>query len=574
MLSDFIFNFKFLLNKKDKLKITFLLFNHVINIFLDVLSIASVPAILIFILNKNEIEIEISFISKIVEYGVELIHSQSLTILLLLILIFFTIKTLLKIIYAYHITKFALDLTVNLSGKIIERKLSRSYLDFLKNNFLKFLNLMTAIVEDFVQGNFMISYNIIINIFTLIFYLIFLLIISFITTISLILMAIIAFTIYYFVTKKKFIFFGKHKLILLEKTISNIKDIFNSFKEIKVYGVENFFYKRFVETKKKWALNKLKFNFIAILPNLLKELGLILFILIIIVISLILKIEIEYIVVNISIFLVAALKIFPIVINLLKNVSKINYTKKTQSILIEELSKKTEIASGNKAIKFENSIILKDVSYSYNDEKIILENINLKINKGSFIGIRGESGEGKSTLVHIIMGLLNPRKGKIFIDNFNMSNGLNNHLSKLISYVPQKVTIINDSLRNNLLFGNDSAKITDKEILEVLEKVKLESIVYDHPKKLDTIIGETTIRASEGETQRFGIARALLQNREILILDEITSSLDEKNEINIMKVIKNLSKNSTIIMISHKSSTLDFSDQIYELKDKELQKIN
>ena len=85
MLSDFIFNFKFLLNKKDKLKITFLLFNHVINIFLDVLSIASVPAILIFILNKNEIEIEISFISKIVEYGVELIHSQSLTILLLLI---------------------------------------------------------------------------------------------------------------------------------------------------------------------------------------------------------------------------------------------------------------------------------------------------------------------------------------------------------------------------------------------------------------------------------------------------------------------------------------------------------
>ena len=574
MLSDFIFNFKFLLNKKDKLKITFLLFNHVINIFLDVLSIASVPAILIFILNKNEIEIEISFISKIVEYGVELIHSQSLTILLLLILVFLKIKTLLKIIYAYHITKFALDLTVNLSGKIIERKLSRSYLDFLKNNFSKFLNLMTAIVEDFVQGNFMISYNIIINIFTLIFYLIFLLIISFITTISLILMAIIAFTIYYFVTKKKFIFFGKHKLILLEKTISNIKDIFNSFKEIKVYGVENFFYKRFVETKKKWALNKLKFNFIAILPNLLKELGLILFILIIIVISLILKIEIEYIVVNISIFLVAALKIFPIVINLLKNVSKINYTKKTQSILIEELSKKTEIASGNKAIKFENSIILKDVSYSYNDEKVILENINLKINKGSFIGIRGESGEGKSTLVHIIMGLLNPRKGKIFIDNFNMSNGLNNHLSKLISYVPQKVTIINDSLRNNLLFGNDSAKITDKEILEVLEKVKLESIVYDHPKKLDTIIGETTIRAPEGETQRFGIARALLQNREILILDEITSSLDEKNEINIMKVIKNLSKNSTIIMISHKSSTLDFSDQIYELKDKELQKIN
>ena len=171
------------------------------------------------------------------------------------------------------------------------------------------------------------------------------------------------------------------------------------------------------------------------------------------------------------------------------------------------------------------------------------------------------------------MGIFNPTRGKVLLDGLDISTSTNSYL-KLISYIPQKVTIIDDSIRNNLLFGNETRKITDQEIINVLSKVKLENIVNEHLNKLDTKIGETTIRASEGEIQRLGIARALLQNREILILDEITSSLDEKNEMNIMKIIKNLSKDSTIIMISHKSSTLEFCDQVYNLKDKELQKIN
>ena len=571
MISELIYNFKFFLNRNFKIRLILLSFNHIINVLLDVLSVASIPAILVFFFNKNNIQVEIDLINGIVNYAVDFIQSKPTSLLLLLIFAFFTIKTILKITYFVFFTKFGYDLSVDISGKILKKKLSNTYLSYLQSNYSNFLNLMTTVIDDFVQNNLLISYNIIISFVTLLFYLIFLVAINPITTISLILISSISFAIYYFFTKKKFIFFGKHKLILVESTLSKIKDIFSSYKEIKIYGVEKFFYKRFITVKKAWAINKLKFTVISNLPKLLLEFGLIIIIFILLATSFILKLKISYIIINLTVFLIAAQKIFPVVIVLLRNFSKINYSKKAQIILVKELNQEVQNDKQEQNIDFKKSISLKEVNYGYNEEKNILKNIDLTINKGSFIGIRGASGQGKSTLVNIIMGILNPTSGKVFLDGLDISNKTNEYL-KLISYIPQKVTIIDDSIKNNLLFGNETRKITDQEIIKVLNKVKLENIVNNHPKKLDTIIGETTIRASEGEVQRLGIARALLQDREILILDEVTSSLDEKNEKNIMNIIKDLSKNSTIIMISHKNTTLEFCEEIYSLHDKRLTK--
>jgi len=571
MISELIYNFKFFLNRNFKIRLILLSFNHIINVLLDVLSVASIPAILVFFFNKNNIQVEIDLINGIVNYAVDFIQSKPTSLLLLLIFAFFTIKTILKITYFVFFTKFGYDLSVDISGKILKKKLSNTYLSYLQSNYSNFLNLMTTVIDDFVQNNLLISYNIIISFVTLLFYLIFLVAINPITTISLILISSISFATYYFFTKKKFIFFGKHKLILVESTLSKIKDIFSSYKEIKIYGVEKFFYKRFITVKKAWAINKLKFTVISNLPKLLLEFGLIIIIFILLATSFILKLKISYIIINLTVFLIAAQKIFPVVIVLLRNFSKINYSKKAQIILVKELNQEVQNDKQEQNIDFKKSISLKEVNYGYNEEKNILKNIDLTINKGSFIGIRGASGQGKSTLVNIIMGILNPTSGKVFLDGLDISNKTNEYL-KLISYIPQKVTIIDDSIKNNLLFGNETRKITDQEIIKVLNKVKLENIVNNHPKKLDTIIGETTIRASEGEVQRLGIARALLQDREILILDEVTSSLDEKNEKNIMNIIKDLSKNSTIIMISHKNTTLEFCEEIYSLHDKRLTK--
>lgn len=572
MFSDLIFNFKFFLDKKFKLKIISLFIVHIINVILDLVSVALIPAILVYFFNNRDIEVEIEIINKILDYAETIIHSISISWLLLIILIFFAIKTILKIVYFIFITKFGFDLNVNIAGKIAKKKLSSTYQNHLKNIYSNFFNTITNVTEDFVQNYFLISYNIIVNFVTLSLFIFFLLIVNPLITIAIISISSVSFFTFYIITKKKFIFFGKHKLILVEKTLSKIKDIYFSFKEIKIYRAEKFFLNRFIDTKKAWASNKLKFSVVSSMPKLLLEFGLVIIIFISLIISFILKIEITNIIINLTIFLISAQRIFPAVIMILKNFSKINYTKKAQLILLNEFNQQTQNNEDEQKINFQKLISLKNVSYSYNEKKDVLENIDLQIIKNSFIGIRGLSGQGKSTLINIIMGILSPTNGKVFIDNLEVSKNLNGYLN-LISYVPQKITIIDDSIRNNLLFGNQSRKITDHEIYKVLNEVKIQRIINEHPKKLDALISETTIKASEGEIQRFGIARALLQKKQILILDEITSSLDEDNENNIIELIKNVQKNTTVIMISHKESSLKFCDEIIELNNKKIKKI-
>ena len=167
------------------------------------------------------------------------------------------------------------------------------------------------------------------------------------------------------------------------------------------------------------------------------------------------------------------------------------------------------------------------------------------------------------------MGLLKPLNGDILLDNKNIKNNLKGYMN-LISYIPQKIYILHDTIKNNLVFDDDQFNINESDIDNVLDTVRLSNLKNDHIKGLETIIADTTFKASEGETQRFGIARALLKKKEILILDEITSSLDEINENNIMNIIKNLKGSTTIIMISHKNSSLKFCDQVYTLQNKKL----
>ena len=422
----------------------------------------------------------------------------------------------------------------------------------------------------------MISFQIFINIVTISVFTIFLALINPITTFSIIVISFIIFFIYYFLTKKRFIFFGKYKLILVEKTLAQIKDIFYSFKEIKLYGKEKFFIDKFINVKKAWAINKIKFQIISNLPKLLLEFFLILVIGLIFFFSRNMNLQIETILVNTTIFLIAAQRLFPKVIVIVRNFSKINYSKKAQKILIKELEKNIFENKDNIEIQFKSNILLNNISFDYETKNTIIENLNLKIKKNSFIGIKGESGRGKTTLTNIIMGLIKPTKGEIIIDNYiNIHNGIHSY-RRLIAYVPQKIYILNDTIKNNLFLEDYNKKsIDDDEILKILNLVRLNSFKESTGTDiLNSIISDTTFKASEGEIQRFGIARALLQKKEIIILDEITSSLDEKNEANILNILKSLKNNATIIMISHKSSSLKLCDELYTLENKNLIKSN
>ena len=233
-----------------------------------------------------------------------------------------------------------------------------------------------------------------------------------------------------------------------------------------------------------------------------------------------------------------------------------------------------------KKISFKNNVTLENLSFKYTDDdkNNILNQVNFTINKGQRIGIIGETGSGKSTLIDIFMCLLFPQSGAIKIDgkkiNFSNKDELNSWRST-ISHVPQDIYLLDDSILNNIAFDIDKKNINIDRVYESAKKAMIFEFVKSLPDGFNTFVGERGVRLSGGQKQRLGIARALYKKSQILIFDEATSSLDLKTEKEVMKCLNNLGEeNLTIILIAHRLSTLKNCDAVYEVSNSKLKKID
>ncbi len=229
-----------------------------------------------------------------------------------------------------------------------------------------------------------------------------------------------------------------------------------------------------------------------------------------------------------------------------------------------------------KALPLRKSVELKNISYQFENDHLILNDINLIINKGEKIGIIGKTGSGKSTLLDIFMGLLFPQDGIIYLDNIEISEDNENYLAwrKSISHVPQNIFLADASIAENIAFGIESSQIDMNKVKEAAIAANLLSFINSKKNKFDTYIGERGIQLSGGQKQRIGIARALYKGGDILVLDEATSALDSKTESSIMESVMKLSDKKTILIVAHRLSTLSKCDKIYELKNSRLEEVN
>ena len=238
-----------------------------------------------------------------------------------------------------------------------------------------------------------------------------------------------------------------------------------------------------------------------------------------------------------------------------------NALREINSVMGVKPNNTNEINSNIKS----GDIEFKNVDFSYDEDKKILKDINLVFKKHSINAIVGASGSGKTTIANLIMGFWKPSGGVINIDGKDISKISEHDLSRLVSIVQQEAFLFNMSIEENLRIGKKEA--TKKEIIEAAKKAQIHNMIMSLPKGYNTIVGESGAKLSGGEKQRLSIARMILKNSPVIILDEATSAIDSANEHLIKKALDNLGKNKTIITIAHHLNTVINADQIFVMEN-------
>tara|TARA_Y100000816_G_C26106258_1_gene588040 strand:+ start:265 stop:1509 length:1245 start_codon:yes stop_codon:yes gene_type:complete len=378
--------------------------------------------------------------------------------------------------------------------------------------------------------------------------------------------------------KKRLNQLGLMRNELSQFQLRNIQDGIGGIKEIKLLGRESYFLNKFQKNTEKLASANTENSIISGTPRLIVEFFAICSVSTIIILFIFLDKSIIEILPTLGLFFVAAYKMIPSFNKILLLMNRIKFSsdgvKRILNLLNEFKSEKNEDIF-NKSPNMSpliKDIEIKNISFKYPSRaEQILENVNLKVNKNSFIGIGGASGSGKSTLIDIIMGISKPNSGEVLVDNKSIFNSVANWQKK-IGYVSQSIFISPDSIKKNIAFGIPEDEINDDLMNYVIKKCSLEKFINSLEFGLNTQIGEGGSLISGGQKQRIGIARALYNKPEVLIFDEATSALDLEIEKEILDEILNLKKDFTLIFITHRESSLRFCDEKYLLKNKKLVK--
>ena len=227
------------------------------------------------------------------------------------------------------------------------------------------------------------------------------------------------------------------------------------------------------------------------------------------------------------------------------------------------------------SIEFKKHIRLKDVSYKYFDTAPwIFQNINIEIPKGSKVGFIGKTGSGKSTFLDITMGLIDPTKGCLKIDETKITQYNNNSWQQIISHVPQDIYLADTTIAENIAIGIPRELHDIEKIDLAAKKAKIYELIKGLPNGYQTLIGERGVKLSGGQKQRIGIARAFYKNSSVIIFDEATSALDSETESSVINSISDLKKDLTVLVVTHRISTLKFCDFIYKIDNGKILKVN
>ena len=374
-------------------------------------------------------------------------------------------------------------------------------------------------------------------------------------------------------------FFNKKKISSMSKTISEkqfsiifiFQEAFGFISEILLYSIQNIFIDRFNQSSRVLAKDLAKSRIIGESPRIyLEYIIIILFVLFLYYFATYSsnnKIDIALI----SLLGFAALKLLPLAGKIYNYYSTIkslqNIFEDIMNILKNSnIDNKIKITKTNK-LAFKNNIKLHNINFTYNNENKrgkVLNNFNFEIKKNSFVGIKGSTGKGKSTLIKILMCLIKPDEGYIEIDGVKLDKNNIYSWQNKISILPQKVFLNDTTILENIILGEDLKKINFEKVEETTKIAEIYDFINSLPQKFNEKVGEAGAKVSGGQLKRIGLARTLYRDTEVIILDEPTNELDEDTELKIIKSLNSLKNRKTIIIISHNPEIISLCDQIID----------
>jgi ABC-type multidrug transport system fused ATPase/permease subunit len=353
-----------------------------------------------------------------------------------------------------------------------------------------------------------------------------------------------------------------------------LSEAFGAIKEIKIKNLEKIFINRFDAPSKNYAKTTAQSQIAKNLPRFFLEAIAFGGAMLLILYLMMKKGNFNEVLPVITLYIFAGYRLIPSLQQIYNSLTQLTFINPSLNSLVNDLKNLSEIKSYNDQdnVLFKKKITLNNIQYSYpNSSRVTLKNINLTVNAKNVVGLVGSTGSGKTTIVDIILGLLETQKGTLEVDG-KIITKKNIHIwQRLIGYVPQNICLIDDTIASNIAFGIDKKSIDLKSLEKASRIANLHSFVENElEKKYQTIVGERGVRLSGGQIQRIGIARALYHSPQVLVLDEATSALDNQTEKAVMDAINNLSKNITIILIAHRLSKVKICYEIYMLNNGEL----
>ena len=555
-----------LFDYNQKKKISVLIFLSFIASCAEILNLAIILPIINTFLGTND-----SFFNGILLNLFNAFNFQVKNTLLVLIVIFvffLIIKSFFLIFVAWKTNNFVFKFIKDVSDKLFFQYLSTDFKYIMQKNSSE---LSRNLISELDQLNLNLNSFIfvILEIFILLGVITFLLILNPIATIILSLSSLIFGLIYFHLIKKFMGNLGLKRQFSREKQMRFMYEGLSSIKEINIFGRKNYFINKFKKQNSFLAYISIRFNFLSQLPRIIFEIFVIFLIAIIFLYLLNTGQSNNEITKFIAILFAASLRILPSIYKIFTSLQNIKYTNSSVQVIYDDINKnyfEKKEDSTNERIAINVSIELLVSKYKHNNnEKFNLQNIKIKIPKNQKIGLIGKSGSGKSTILNILTGLISSENTKLLVDSKIINNNLINW-KKLIGLIPQNIFILNDTIKNNILFGIDENLVKDEKILETIRVSNLMPLISRFKLGINHNLNEKGTNLSGGEIQRIGIARALLNDPKILLFDEATSALDTFTENEILKEINNL-KNITIFSISHRMNTLKYCDKIYHLDD-------